>query len=222
MKHLFVVLLRFQALRARERVLAVLAAVVALTVLLDTTWFGPQRRNMRALTQQLEQQESARSALSEVLSNAGGKLPPHANTAERDDLRLRVARAEAALGPVLGEARLSEVVRALVAERSDLALVSLKTLAPEAVARPQSVLPSAPQNTVLASEPNAQAALYKHGVEVVVRGDYPALMAYLENLHYQPYRIFWAKAKLDVQAYPQAVLMLTLYTVSDLPDVPLS
>jgi MSHA biogenesis protein MshJ len=58
-------------------------------------------------------------------------------------------------------------------------------------------------------------------VEVVVRGPYPALVAYLQTLQRNPNRIFWAKVRLDVATYPQAVLMLTVYTVSNRAESPL-
>jgi len=213
-------LLRFQALTGRERLLAAAAAVVVLTALMDLTLLGPQRKSNSALEQQLVQQKSALNAMAKVLVNPMTSRLPDAVNAERDDLRLRVALAESARGPTLSDARLSEIVRTLVATRPDLALVSLKTLAPEELYKSQTVLASAPQNALLAAKAQP-SALYKHGVEVVVRGPYAALLAYMQTLQGNPNRLFWFKVKLDVQAYPQAVLMLTLYTVSDRLDSPL-
>lgn len=215
MNRMHTALLRFQALSARERLLALLAAIIALTGLLDTIWLGPQRQTIRELTQQFEQHQSERNTMAEVLSGPVHAVPD-ADTAERDDLRLRVARAEAALGPSARLARLSDVLRSLLAARSGLVLVSLKTLAPQEIAKAPA--PRAPQNSPVGVASQAPApALYQHGVEVTVRGTYPALLAYLENLQSQPKQIFWSKVQLDVQTYPQALLLLKLYTVSDRP-----
>jgi MSHA biogenesis protein MshJ len=227
MRYVHAALLKFQGLQARERWLALLAAVVVITVLLDTAWLAPQRHTIGTLAQQLEQQKSEQEALSAVLSEAQAAAAPGANaatalsaetidTTERDDLRLRLASAEAAQGPMLNDAHLSTLVRSLVTDRSDLALVSLKTLAPEEVKGPNSVLPTAPQSPPRAGDAKANAsALYKHGVEVAVRGPYPALLAYMADLQQPQNRVFWAKVKLDVQTYPLAILVMTVYTVSD-------
>ena len=222
MKYFKSALLRFQALSARERVLSLLAAIVVISVVLDVTWLSPQRETIRTLSSQLEQHRNALNAISKVLTMPLDSPIADPLTVERDDLRLRLVRAEATLGPTLNEANLSVLVRNLVSERLSLTLVSLKTLAPEALSKP-------PLNTVntlqqdlngLPIEPRS-SALYKHGIEVVVRGDYATLVTYLENLQRSPSRIYWAKAKLEVQTYPLSILTLTIYTVNDHLDTPL-
>lgn len=216
------VLLRFQALSLRERVLAVAAALAVLALGVNQTVLAPQRQSLHLVQQQLAQQQAGLAAMATVLAQPVANPLAEASVAERDALRLRVAHTESVLGPPRSDARLSEVVRILAAPRADLTLVSLKTLVPQEIIKPGprtvSAPPQAPAALVASARP---LTLYKHGVEVVVRGEYPALVAYLQTLQRNPNRIFWAKVRLDVATYPQAVLMLTVYTVSNRAESPL-
>ena len=56
--------------------------------------------------------------------------------------------------------------------------------------------------------------VYKHGVELVVKGSYADLTQYLMRLEGLPWQMFWGKAELKVEEYPKATLTLTLFTLS--------
>jgi MSHA biogenesis protein MshJ len=62
--------------------------------------------------------------------------------------------------------------------------------------------------------PKAREMLYRHGVEMVLQGTYPELVAYMEALEQLPVQLFWGRAQLDAQNYPEVTLTLTLYTLS--------
>jgi MSHA biogenesis protein MshJ len=56
--------------------------------------------------------------------------------------------------------------------------------------------------------------LYRHGVEVTVRGNYLDMVDYMSALEAMPTRLFWGQAQLDVEEYPASRMTLTLYTLS--------
>ena len=56
--------------------------------------------------------------------------------------------------------------------------------------------------------------LYRHGVELSVRGNYLDMVNYMSALEAMPTQLFWGKAQLAVEEYPNARLTLTLYTLS--------
>jgi MSHA biogenesis protein MshJ len=60
----------------------------------------------------------------------------------------------------------------------------------------------------------APSLLYRHGVEVTVRGNYLDMVNYMEALEAMPTQLFWGRAQLEVEEYPGARLTLTLYTLS--------
>jgi len=59
-----------------------------------------------------------------------------------------------------------------------------------------------------------QELLYRHGVEIVLQGSYLDMVNYMDELERLPVQLFWGKASLDAQQYPNSRLTLTLYTLS--------
>jgi MSHA biogenesis protein MshJ len=47
-----------------------------------------------------------------------------------------------------------------------------------------------------------------------LQGSYLDMVSYMEALEQLPVQLFWGKAKLDAQQYPNSRLTLTLYTLS--------
>lgn len=68
--------------------------------------------------------------------------------------------------------------------------------------------------TSAASMPAIPGDIYKHSVELVVQGNYLDMLTYMVALEAIPSRLFWAKAVMHVDAYPEATLTLSLFTLS--------
>jgi MSHA biogenesis protein MshJ len=79
---------------------------------------------------------------------------------------------------------------------------------PAASARTQ---PLAPASAVA---PKPGSLLYRHGVEITVRGNYLDMIDYMNALESLPTQLFWGGAKLEVEDYPTSRLTLTMYTLS--------
>lgn len=56
--------------------------------------------------------------------------------------------------------------------------------------------------------------VYKHGVELVIEGDYVDMVSYMTALEAMPWQLFWGKAQLTADDTPKRTLTLTLYTLS--------
>jgi len=216
-------LLKFQALTLRERLMAVAATLVVLYFLIDFALLAPQNKSAKALQQQIAQQKIELDAMTKVMAAAVASQPVDGlvnERAERDALLATVAQVDPLLGQVVNSAPLGEVLRSMIAARPDLTLVSLKTLPAEVFYKPVAAAPDMKSNAAL-SNAAPQLTLYKHGVEVGIKGKYPALLAYLQNLQRNPNPIFWASVKLDVVNYPEETLRMTIYTLSNLVESPL-
>jgi MSHA biogenesis protein MshJ len=116
--------------------------------------------------------------------------------------------------------RMAPLLDTILRANARLTLVSMRTLPVE----PLSALgagaqaapapsPAAPGTAAPAPAPTTEL-LYRHGVEVTVRGNYLDMVDYMSALEAMPTRLFWGRAQLDVEAYPAARLTLTLYTLS--------
>lgn len=228
MNYINQLLKQFTAMSLRERLLAIAAFLGVVYFVFDTALLRPQNVRAKALQSQVKQQESDLAAFNlalQALSRPGQKDPLAGQRAERDELRLTFARGEALLGNATADARLSELIRTMVAARPGLTLVSLKTVPVETFFQPSMLAPAAPAIAASgAAAPNVGRGiptLYKHGVEVTVRGDYPAVTSYVQGLERNTKGIFWGNARLDVFAYPEVTLKLTVHTLSARPELPL-
>lgn len=75
--------------------------------------------------------------------------------------------------------------------------------------------PVAQAPATAASGPAAgQQSLYRHGVELVIEGSYPDLLAYLQALEAMPQHVLWGGMSLKVLQHPTTQLTVRLYTVS--------
>ena len=227
-------LTKFQALTERERLMAVLGLLTALFFLADAALFGPQGKQHKALQQQIEQQQTELTAFTKMLSEVSSKQqvdPLAQERAERDDLRLRVLQAQSVIGQSTTDVQINEVIRTMIGATPGLTLVSLKTLPAELFFKSVAAAPANPANPA-PSKTQADAAagpqavepvltLFKHGIEVTVKGNYPVLVAYMQGLQRNPNPVFWANVSLDVTTYPEATLKMTVYTLSERLESPL-
>lgn len=222
---------RVEALQPRERIMVFGATVVVLVFLANALVFGPLARKEAALRSTLQQQDAT---VVGVNAEIAAKAQAYAND-PNDVLRKR-------LGDVRAEtARMSEQLRAMQkglvpAERiapllesilranGRLKLVSLQTLPVttlgDAATSPATPAAGTPAGTAAATQPatapvvKAPDLLYRHGVELTVRGSYLDMVDYMHALETLPTQLFWGKAQLDAEAYPNVRLTLTLYTLS--------
>jgi len=85
---------------------------------------------------------------------------------------------------------------------------------PAAVAANIAAAAAAPAGAPAAPAPKPRELLYRHGVEIVLQGSYLDMVNYMDALEALPVQLFWGKARLDAQQYPNSRLTLTLYTLS--------
>lgn len=163
-----------------------------------------------------------------------GKL----NAVRADTLRLSDQLRTMEKGLVPPE-RIAPLLESILRANGRLQLVSLRTLpvdtvdgtspdaAPDAARGldPNKPFTPAAQPDAAASAPSTAAGgiksaavpgtvLYRHGVELTVRGNYLDMIDAMGALESLPTQLFWGRAQLDVEAYPKARLTLTLYTLS--------
>ncbi len=68
--------------------------------------------------------------------------------------------------------------------------------------------------TVPAVQVQSGAELYRHGLELTLRGSYFELMQYLNDLEKMPARLLWGGVDLQVEQYPEVRLTLQVHTLS--------
>jgi MSHA biogenesis protein MshJ len=101
--------------------------------------------------------------------------------------------------------RMTGLLEQILRAHRSLRLTSLRTLPEE--------LPAAVVVKPGEAKPVPQL-LHRHGVELVLAGSYPDMVAYMAALEGMHGQIFWGSAAMKVETHPNATLNLVVYTIS--------
>jgi MSHA biogenesis protein MshJ len=223
---------RVEALQPRERFMAFGAVVVVLVYLASAVVFGPLARKEAALRSTLQQQVVTIDGINADIAAKARAYANDPNEALRKrlgDVRAETARTSEELrtmqkGLVPAD-RIAPLLETILRANGRLKLVSLKTL--PATTLTDAAAPATPATAPATPAPAAGAPaagtplvvkapdlLYRHGVELTLRGSYLDMVDYMHALETLPTQLFWGKAQLDAEDYPNVRLTLTLYTLS--------
>lgn len=221
-QRLLALMARVDALTLRERGLLFAAVAAVIVFIGHTAVLGPIYSEHAALRTQIGQQQNNLMGLDgEITAKVlAYQVDPDAPAREKLEA---IKQETAALGDSLlamehglvPPERMAPLVDTILRANARLKLVSMRTLPVESMtalgAEPQAA--AAPAPTAAGAAP-ATELLYRHGVEVTVRGNYLDMVDYMSALEAMPTRLFWGRAQLDVEEYPASRLTLTLYTLS--------
>jgi MSHA biogenesis protein MshJ len=215
---------RIDALSQRERIMSFVATAAALAFIAHFGAIGPLLRKQELLRSQVVQQQNNIAGVNEQIAQklqeaaADPDAPVRARLAAVREESGRLTEGLRAMqqGLVAPE-RMAPLLETILRANGRLKMVSVRTLPVE----PLSGI-GAKQN---AADPAAAAAgavktagkrelLFRHGVELTVRGSYLDMVDYMTALESLPTQLFWGKAQLEVEEYPSVRLTLTLYTLS--------
>jgi len=191
----------------RERLLIFLAAVGVLLLLAQFTLFDPLEQASRARREAIRGYQQELAGLQKQLERVLAERDSGAEKRAREKVEA-LRRELAELGRRLTEEqraftppeRMREVLERMLEPHPNVSLAELKTLAA------QPLTPGDPKS----QRPEA----YRHGVEIVLRGRYPDLHAYLAALESLPSRVYWGRVELQAPDYPVHTLRATVYTIS--------
>ncbi|WP_312552943.1 hypothetical protein [Massilia sp.] len=221
---------RIDALTLRERIMVFAASAAAIVFLLHFFALGPQLRRQDALKAQIGQQNNN-------IEGIDNEIRARVEAAQRDPdaparERLAAVRKEtealslqlrAMQNGLVAPERMAPLLDSILRANGRLSLVSVRTLPAESVleagrrAMAESVAP-APGAAAPAGAPGTESSpaelLYRHGVEITVRGNYLDMVDYMAALESLPTQLFWGRAELAAETWPASRLSLTLYTLS--------
>lgn len=203
---------RIDAMMLRERVFVFFAAAMALVFLFQMLLSNPVTQRQRDVARQLAQKQVDTRKLQEqvqVLIAHSTQDPDAERRKQLEALKARIAELDTRLAEKQRELVLPEHVPALLEEmlqrERKLELVDLHSL------------PPAPLFDDDASKTSKQAdtlQVYRHGVELTVRGNYFDLVRYLDALEDVPLRMFWGEVEIAGDHYPMITMKLSVYTLS--------
>jgi len=205
---------KLEAMSLRERVFIFAALAALLLVLINTLLLEPLFARQKSLRSQVAQQQQMLSAVQSQIAAMQQENSADANSPQRNQIRQlkqQIAEGNAFLQSsrehLVQPEKMAAHLRQLLNKNNRLQIVALQTLP----ATPLIEQPDVSGNVQAASQ---EKQVFKHGVQLTLRGNYLDLLQYLSALEKLPQQMYWAKAKMSVVEYPASELTLTLYTLS--------
>lgn len=225
----------YQRLAARERLLVLAAAAVVVAGVGHLVWIAPALAEHGRLQQQISTQQASQAAMRAQLQQLQSDAldPNKALRAQLQTVRQQLGASDqqfsALQQALVPPQQMGDLLQALLRQHRGLSLVQLRSLPVVALDESGQPLqaslnaaPAAPaataasagatNTTTTASAPKAW--MYRHSLQVQVQGSYPELLAWVQTLETIPRRVQWGELTLQVNAWPQAQLVITLSTLS--------
>jgi len=191
----------------RERLLLFGACAVVILLAWDFMARAPVSDRIARDRERIEQLDQETQALQATLAEIERELQEAGGGDETiARLRQQIRRIDEALAErttrVISPRQMVNVLRDMLADSPDLSLMALRNLGAEPVI----------------SEPQENAGdvprVFRHRVEVVLRGDYFALQEYLERLEGLDWQFQWDSLAIETVDYPEARATLSISTLS--------
>jgi len=211
------------ARNTRERVLILAAASAVTFVLMESLLVGPvYAARKRLILEVRNDQVQIGKLVGQVreLTLARRADPDLALKSKLAELNVQETALQSQIdsqaADLVSPDKMSAVLERILANNARLQLIEIKTLPRVAISvgKPQKSVqqPSAqPRGPAPVEE---QSEMYRHGVEISMRGSYLDLLAYLKTIESLPVSVFWDSVSLSATAYPAITMRLVVYTVS--------
>jgi len=203
------------AMGLRERAMFFGAVALVLMTLLQVFLLNPVLSRRNQLSAQIAQQESETNAIqaqTQALVRPTGPDQDALNRARLRNLREELAQLDRQIEEqqkqFVAPEKIAAMLEDLVGKHRNLQLLSLRNLPGSSLLRGAAAGPDGRAPAAGARE------VFRHTVEIRVKGSYFDLLDYLAALERMPQRVFWDRFELSVAQYPLSVLTLTIYTLS--------
>lgn len=207
---------RFIALSQRERWL-VLGACWALVawlglVLYESTLEASVEQyqtEQQALTRQLAEQEQIKAEMSQGIA----KLSNNDNAQQLARLNRRLSQlndnVDERMRTLVEPEQMSGLLLTMLEQSKGLELLELSNQPPQRLNPSTSTNENSQQSDQEYSEP-----LYRHDISLLLSGSYMELLDYVKQLEQLSGRIFWRGLEFELEEYPQAIIRLDFFTIS--------
>lgn len=198
---------RIDAMSLRERALIFITLLVALYFLAVNVLFGPLNAGRDRLQQQISQKRQETQAL-ELQVQALVGTGEHPDAAKRKKLEALQENLKTM------DTELARATSGLVTPREMTRLVEQMLLKNRGlqVMKVESI-PATPLLDAV-NAVSSGSMVYKHGMNIEVRGGYLDILRYLKSLEALPWKVFWGKVTLKTEKYPDSHASVLIYTLS--------
>lgn len=206
---------KIDGMSLRERALIFAALAFLLVSLINVLFIDSLLAEQKRLSSQVIQQQEK---MKEIHGQIEALLQARKNDAS-SPLRQRLSQAKQQIADgnaylqgrrdrLVAPEKMAGLIQQVLNKNGKLQLINLQTLPVASLVEKM----AKPEGAGAAAELNKQ--VFRHGVQITVRGSYPDLLRYLTELEQLPTKMFWGMARMNVVQYPAAELTLTIYTLS--------
>ena len=192
----------------RERIMFFAAVMLVMVTLLQVFLLNPVLARRTLLSAQIAQQEDETKAIRaqiEALVRPNLPDPNELNREKLKTLHTQMAQLDRQLEEqqqqFVAPEKMLAMLENVVSKNRKLQLISLRNL------------PGSNASSV-AGATTGPRTIFRHTVELSVRGDYFDLLDYLAMMERMPQRVFWDEFELNTEQYPKSVLKLKIHTLS--------
>lgn len=194
----------------RERImllLAVGAVILYAAFLLVLEPLGQQNESARQEIVQLEARQLELQTLIKTVEARKNVDPDILNRRKLATLEKEITRLEeelrAGLENLVSPEEMPALLRELLSRQEKLRLLSLENQAPERIVLGET-----------GAQDSEAAVVYRHPLRLKFSGDYMSLVSYLRQLELLPRTLVWEKVDIATDTYPEATVLLEVYTLS--------
>jgi len=206
------------ALSQREKILLLVTGLIIIPGILDFFLIQPLRDDATKWRQQTDMvhqslasfSDQQNELLAEIKKDPAMDLERKINGIEEE-----LGKAQQALlqytDTLIAPQRMASMLENMLHERGDLELVSLQNLPVAPLFKGQET--DASQSAEQEDEEDV-FGLYRHGIQLVFKGNYMSTKEYLSNLEQLPWKFYWQTFNYEVQKHPEALVQINIYTLS--------
>ena len=199
---------KFDAMPAKEAVTYFFVAVTLSVFVFDLAVLTPLKKHNLAQGRAIESQKKEIAMLQEAQAasaNAGVQARPMAQQALLEDMRRKIAEAQAVVAKLQnGGMNPATLVRSINETGKAVQLLSFRTSPPVLIGE-LPALAGAPQLPAAAGgTPASPQAFYRQDLDIVVQGNYLAVLAWLEKLRASAAGSSWGDMTMVVTEHPNA------------------
>ena len=205
---------RFLNLTGREQVVMVLGTVALGYFLLDTIAYTDQKKQIAQTRAELQMNQTSlvvtRAIINSIDQGKYSRAEDDKLIFEREELRKQENTMKAILASIQGKTpQIGVLIRNLIAtQHQRIQLISVKTVTPKQ-------LFSAPIAEPGNASPAVNKTVYRHGVQLEIKGNYLDLLAYLRSLENNIVGLFWSDLSFTGTGTDSSSLKVTIFILSN-------
>ncbi len=199
-------LLKFEALTLREKWLMVCALLMVLWGGWDSFFYSPLKKQQTQLQQQSKNAEVELALQQQLATQLQARSLDNPNLARQkqlESLKNQYQQLQEKIQQLdkkfVSPELMAKVLSDLLKQDKQLNLIKLDTV---------------PVTPLLEASKQSQHPIYKHGLVLQFSGNYLATLKYLKALEAMPWNFIWESIDYQVKNYPQAEIILRVYTLS--------